>query len=405
MNHFARDEQGSMTVIVAVMASVLLGFGALAIDLSSSYGVHAKLQGAADAAALAAVQQMPDTSAATAAALDIAGKNAPSNYGTILTASDLVYGTYDPVTKTFTQVGNAPNAVRLTTSRTAAKGNAPPTFLARVLDRGSGDVRTSATAYRLKPSFCVYVLDPSAVSAFDASGAGTFQAPNCNVQVNSWHNKAASAGNGTTVKAKSYCIVGGYNGNFSPVPNTGCPALADPLAAVAEPAQPASASSSGQPGLHTGTVNFAAGSTLAPGLYYFKGANVTVASGANISGSGVTWFFDSASTLDFNGNGTVQISAPTSGAYRGIAIFQSRSATINNVAMKITGGANFLLDGTIYTPRANLQLSGSSDVTVNSRSGYLITNRLNYTGSSTFTIGAWNGTQALAKPTPATLVQ
>jgi Flp pilus assembly protein TadG len=209
---FARDEHGSMTVIVAFMASVLLGFGALAIDLSSSYGVHAKLQGAADAAALAAVQQMPDTSAATAAALDIAGKNAPSNYGTILTASDLVYGTYDPATKTFTQGGNAPNAVRLTTSRTAAKGNAPPTFLARVLDRGSGDVRTSATGLPPQALLLRLCAGSDANSAFNASGAGTFQAPNCNVQVNSWHNKAASAGNGTTVKAKSYCIVGGYNG-------------------------------------------------------------------------------------------------------------------------------------------------------------------------------------------------
>jgi hypothetical protein len=255
----------------------------------------------------------------------------------------------------------------------------------------------------------VIVLDPNAVSALSVNGAGTFQVPNCGVQVNSWHNKAASAGNGTTVKAKDFCVVGGYHGSFAPAPITGCPALADPLSAVAEPSAPNGGTCylgvTPQPNqTYCGAITVASNITLAPGLYYFKGATVTIASGASISGTGVTWFFDSTSTLDFAGNGTVNIKAPSSGPLKGIALFQSRSAGVNNV-MKITGSANFILDGTIYMPKADLQLTGNSDVAVNSKTGYVIANKLSYTGSSTFTVGTWGGVQALGNYTKAALVQ
>jgi hypothetical protein len=115
-------------------------------------------------------------------------------------------------------------------------------------------------------------------------------------------------------------------------------------------------------------------------------------------------FFDATSTLDMNTSGTVSLSAPSGGTYKGISIFQSRSAITNNI-MKITGSSNFLLNGTLYMPKALLQLTGNSDLSMNSRSGYIIANRLSYTGSSTFTVGAWGGAQGLGIPVKASLVQ
>jgi hypothetical protein len=131
---------------------------------------------------------------------------------------------------------------------------------------------------------------------------------------------------------------------------------------------------------------------------------VSVGSNANVTGNEVMWFFDANSRLDMNTSGTVNLSAPSSGTYRGISLFQSRSAPMNN-EMRVTGTSNFLLAGTLYTPRASLALTGNSDVSVNARSGYVITNRLAYTGSSTFTVGTWGGSQAYGSATKASLVQ
>jgi hypothetical protein len=56
-------------------------------------------------------------------------------------------------------------------------------------------------------------------------------------------------------------------------------------------------------------------------------------------------------------------------------------------------------------PRADLVMTGNSNVSSVSKAGYIITNRLSYTGSSTFTVGAIGGTsQALGVPTAATLI-
>lgn len=394
-------------MLAGIMLPVLIGFGALAVDLGHSRTVQVRLQSAADAAALAASQKLPNLAAARAAALDLASKNVPTNYGTVTRTTDVVFGTYDETTKAFTATTTNPTAVQVTAGRTTATGNAPPTFFARVLGSQSGDVSTRAIAYRNFPPYCVIVLDPSTVNALSISGNGTFQVPNCGVQVNSGHNKAASAGNSTTVTARNFCLVGGYNGTFSPTPTTNCAALADPLSSLPDPAgltascAPAVAA---VPGTYCGSIAISSAVTLAPGDYYFKNATVTIGSGANITGAGVTWFFDANSSLTVTSNADVNLSAPSSGPYSGIVMYQSRSAPTNNV-MSMTGGANFILDGTIYMPKANLQLTGNTDVTVNSKTGYIITNKLSYTGSSTFSVGTWGGSQASAMFSKTALVQ
>lgn len=53
-----RDEKGAAAVIVALMITVLLGLAALVIDVGYLYEIRRQLQSAADAAALAACQEM-----------------------------------------------------------------------------------------------------------------------------------------------------------------------------------------------------------------------------------------------------------------------------------------------------------------------------------------------------------
>jgi hypothetical protein len=55
----ARDDTGATALLVAVMLAVLLGLGAFFIDAGALYSERRSLQGAADAGALAGVQELP----------------------------------------------------------------------------------------------------------------------------------------------------------------------------------------------------------------------------------------------------------------------------------------------------------------------------------------------------------
>ena len=65
-----RDQRGNLAVMFALASAVLFGFGALALDASRLYVVKRQLQGAADAASLAAVLELPDEDAALDEALE-----------------------------------------------------------------------------------------------------------------------------------------------------------------------------------------------------------------------------------------------------------------------------------------------------------------------------------------------
>jgi len=324
----------------------------------------------------------------------------------------VVLGYYDVSWDTFTAGGSPTNAVKVTSARTAARGNAPPKFLIGALGLNALDVQASAVAYRPRnsPPYCVYVLNNgNSNGSFSVTGGGEFAVPNCGVYVNSAHpNGAAQATGASKVRASRFCIVGGASGTFNPAATTGCAAVADPLSGVAEPAMPTGcktpaqiASSSWSPGLYCGSITPPANVTMSAGTYYFYGATLNIGSGQNITGTGVTWFFDATSTLNHTSGGTLNISAPTTGSLAGIAMFQSRSASLNN-QMKLSGNADFTIDGTIYFPRAALTLTGSASVAV-PKTGYVITWTMSYTGNSDFYVGTTGGTQALGSFGPPKL--
>jgi Flp pilus assembly protein TadG len=77
-----RNDEGATAVTVAVLIVVLIGLAALVVDLGSLYTERAKLSTAADAAALAAAQKLPDVATARADAKSYAASNAPE--GTVV---------------------------------------------------------------------------------------------------------------------------------------------------------------------------------------------------------------------------------------------------------------------------------------------------------------------------------
>ncbi len=134
LKRFHRAEEGAVAIMVGMLLVVLLGFGALAVDMSHGYYTHTNLQVTASAAALAGAGQITDadkngvddTNQYRRGAVEFVYRNmAPSKHGSIVQA---VCGAYDPVSGTGTggtectdvKVGNWNPGTRIFTAWDAA---------------------------------------------------------------------------------------------------------------------------------------------------------------------------------------------------------------------------------------------------------------------------------------------
>jgi hypothetical protein len=131
MKKLLENEEGQVIPLFALLLVVLLGFSALAIDVGMVALTKSRMQNAADAAALAAAKNLPDSSTAITTALTYAGKN-----GLKATANG-VFKEGDTVTAT-TPYESKTNVIRVECTR-----NVSYTF-ARAL--GFTDIDVSAEA-------------------------------------------------------------------------------------------------------------------------------------------------------------------------------------------------------------------------------------------------------------------
>lgn len=140
-------ERGSLIILGSVSLVVLMGFGALAVDMGNIFWTKSQLQNSAEAAAFVATKRLPDSGAAMSAAKLYAHENYPDG-GNVLVDSDIIIGKYDWETGTFSPTGDASemNAVRVTARRADANSNPLPLFLAPVLGHRKVDISASAVA-------------------------------------------------------------------------------------------------------------------------------------------------------------------------------------------------------------------------------------------------------------------
>jgi Flp pilus assembly protein TadG len=153
LKSFLRDQNGAVAAMVAVSLTVILGFGALTIDMSYAYSTRNLLQVTASSAALAAAPELPNQSQVVAKALEYVEANMPAaNHGTVLDNSDVVPGNWDPDTKTWTPGASPTNAVEITARRSTDNDNRLELFLAPILGLGFLDMEASAVAYFRAPT-------------------------------------------------------------------------------------------------------------------------------------------------------------------------------------------------------------------------------------------------------------
>ena len=143
--------QGKVVALIALLMPVLAGFGAFAFDVGYMNLTQSRLQAAAEAAALASVQELPDSDQAIAMAQKLAKFNFANRVENLVSAEDVEFGTWESDGTFQPTSAVLANAVRLTTRRSVANGNRLELFFARILGRESCDISAVSIAIKEPP--------------------------------------------------------------------------------------------------------------------------------------------------------------------------------------------------------------------------------------------------------------
>jgi hypothetical protein len=105
--------------------------------------------------------------------------------------------------------------------------------------------------------------------------------------------------------------------------------------------------------------------SLNPGLYVLQNGSMILNSGWAVNGTGVTFYFaDQNSYIQFNSNVTANLSAPTTGTYANILMFEPTGLGYTQLAIDGTSSSSFT--GLFYLPSREVTFNGISNVSSNS---------------------------------------
>ncbi|MGH7224687.1 MAG: hypothetical protein ACRELF_15805, partial [Gemmataceae bacterium] len=156
------------------------------------------------------------------------------------------------------------------------------------------------------------------------------------------------------------------------------------------------------PGVYSGGIRIRGGAIVTlhansdgtPGIYYLQGLN-----GLQVSGSaslktapnetaGVLIYNDWSNTtaaISLGGSGTINLTPPASGPYRGLNIFQNRgTSSSRGPKVSLSGTGSIQVPGTIYAAYANVSLAGY--VSTNVLGGQIIADTVSIVGTAGVTI-------------------
>jgi len=369
-----RSEKGYTLVLVALGLTGLMGALGIAFDVGYLEYTQRQMQTAADAAAQAGAEEIVrgDTTGLVAAADTDSASNGFTN------------GTNN-VTVT---INNPPQSGYYLGSNYAVEAiisRSVPTFFMRVLNTDSATVTARAVAAQVSSPNCVFALDPTAADAIEASNDAQVVV-GCGIISDSSNSKAVYSTGSASISGTAVNIVGSYytdnNGHISPTPKTSVLPLSDPLGAVPAPTvgsctytnyppQNGGSHVTLSPGTYCNGLNVTNGMTAVfnPGTYIIVGGGMHFAGGTTETGTGVTFYVTKNSTYSFApvvmDNGVnVTLSAPTSGTYLGMLLFQDRSITTantSNSATQLQGGATMALSGALYFPGTQFTVANGTN--------------------------------------------
>jgi hypothetical protein len=408
LSKLRRDKRGNVLILMGAAMPLLVASAGLATDTIQWALWKRQIQRAADSAAIAGVYERMRASGATGGVPAAVNKDLEYNQQTGLDLHNSIPTTCSTGTGTALGCPADVGTDRRHQVQVTLEVQKPLTFSAMFMS-DAPVIRATSTAASVPggDEYCVIGLDRRAnKTALTIGGSTTVNMGGCSAMSNSSHPSAAATNDGESANsvfvAKSLAAVGGvaYSRRWTVDSyDPGTPAVQDPYgpgstreltvppatactATVNSIGNGASLSDAHAPinGVRqvvcvNGGIGVSGNNqsiTLGSATYVLNGGNLNMSgNNASISCSGCTIILTNRTTPTSPGNiqitgGTLSMTPPTTGDYRGISIYQDRRAIdADNSAPenRINGGASSNVQGVIYTPGRSLSMLGGGSIT------------------------------------------
>jgi Flp pilus assembly protein TadG len=379
MRRFRKDARGNVGVMAALTVSMVTAGAGFGVEAGYWFYDTTRMQQAADAAAYAAAAEL--RSGATQSQMLAAAQAAAQSNGVTINVDEIQMTTPALVNGTSNE-----NAVAVQINRTEQRlfskmfTNAPMVVQAK-----------STAAYAIASDTCILALDRAASQAITFEGNTTASFTGCVVMANSMASDAVHNQGSSSVNAPCAVSVGGasvtssFNLSCGAV-MTEAPPAADPFRSVTEPSVSGACKNGNgknlDPGRYCGGLSLKNTVNLAPGVYVIDGGTLKINANTNLNGTGVTIYLANDANVDINGNATLNLSAPTSGDYRGVLFMGSRFNS--NVGNTFNGTADSKMTGALYFPKQDVNYLGNFSGT--SGCTQVVARTISWSGSTTLNV-------------------
>ena len=398
------DKRGNAMIIAAAALPLLIGSAGLATDTIQWALWKRQLQRAADSAAIAGVYDRVAADSATTNTAAAVDKDLSLNNHTGMA----LQATYPKVTFPANS-GIQQNQVRVELAIQRQLSFSSMFMTNPPLIKTTAQAATVSSA----GEFCVLSLQNNSKTGIQATGSATI-VMDCGMMTNSTSTNAAAGQGSASVTATTLAAAGGIQQSsnwtvdaYQPY----SPALADPYAALEPSPAELSSCASSPPSLTIGNPNnglvvtggacygsLSIGSnrtlTLRNGLYIISGGSVNIQGTLNLlnatliltnKNSGAT---QPIGSLNMNASGQMNATAPTTGKWSGMALYQDRRAvdgapTGNITASspnRINGNSSNKITGVVYFP--NQQVTYNGNGTGSSTCTQFVAKRIYWSGNT-----------------------
>jgi Flp pilus assembly protein TadG len=374
-----RGEGGNIAILFAFMLPLVVGAAAFGVETTLWYQARLKLQAQADAAAFAAV--LDKKAGASNAAVTAAATKAATTNGFVAANGGLTVNT-PPASGS-----SGPNAVEVILT-----ANQPRYFTALFTSAALTMSARAVAKYTQNGAACILALDPSVSGAAHFSGSSSLTLNGCSVMANSTSASAVSMqGNAAQLSAECVYAAGGASLNSHAVLTCGSAVggaspIPDPFAGLPAPTDASACKTvSGttlNPGNYCSGFSMNGGNvTLNPGVYIISGGAFKLNGNLTLTGTGVTFYIKTGTSISMNGNSTVNLTAPTTGPYAGMLFFGERTNTASHL---FNGNNSSHMTGNLYFAGGTVGYSGS----FSGQNGctQIVADQVDWTGNSSFSI-------------------
>lgn len=367
LKKFAGHRSGGVAVMfgLGVPALAVLAVGAIELFWVSSDNV--KLQGAADAAALAGAQQ-----------LRIAEAGVEERVG------HMVASNITPAQKAY--VSTAVELLDQGRVKVTIEGRRP-SFFGNLLPPGGWKMYASATAAAMNMApLCVLAHGGSVSKTVSLKETARIDARSCLVH----SNGDLVAEGSSSVQAAMVHTVKAATGQINPMPSEGAAPVGDPFTDL-NLKHGLLCNDLGldllwstkelKAGVHCGIYMVAKGQTLklAPGEHYFAASNLQVKDDGKLEGRDVVLVLDKASKVKFHDQATVDLEGRKSGHLAGFLLITARENT-SDLELWSDNIDNLL--GVVYAPNARLVVDGKEEIAEDSDWTVVVAKSIELKGSA-----------------------